>query len=166
MKIHKLITFTVATTLAAASVNASDAPVAKRKGDGSTTITFPNGQSFHLPVGKGLLGPSSNPTSQLPFTNEDGSVVAVNEQPMTKTSFIHIYTRRQDGRFSEVQKVNERIRKAVSPRVQSVNPEFIRVERVSGRTLDVTSVSFASDSRDNVRFRIGVDANGSITTAR
>lgn len=67
---------------------------------------------------------------------------------------------------NEVKNANNKIRAAVPTSVQNINPEFIRVERVSGTTLDVMSVSFASGSRDGVRFRIGVAADGSISTAR
>jgi hypothetical protein len=169
MKTYKrIILLTVAGMVTAASLlYASGAPVARSEDDGSTTLTFSNGQTFHLPPGKGLLGPSSDPTSQVPLSNEDGSLVAVNEQPMTKTSFVHLYIKGQGGRFTEIKDVNKKIRAALPASSHDISTEFIRVERVIGRTLDVETASdSASGSKGRRRFKIGVAANGTLSAAR
>jgi hypothetical protein len=167
MKISKAILIAISTLLIPTlPAQAADEPSARTTTEG-TTLTFPNGQKFTLPPGKGLLGPSSNPSSQVPFTNADGTLIAVNEQPMTKTSFIHVYVKGSDGRFTEVKSVNQKIRKAIPASVRTINTEFIRVERIEGKVLDVETVyDFISNPRKRLAFRIQVSPDGTISAAR
>jgi len=141
---------------------AASPPLVKTDFEKGTVITFPNGQIFTLEPGKGLLGPSSDPESQIPFTNADGSIVALNEQPGRQMSFIHIYLKGKDGRFKEVMDVNDSILDA-GPRLKNRIPaEFIRVERVDGNLLDVTTVDLSSDTNKEIKLRVKVSSNGKI----
>jgi len=140
-------------------------PAVRRGADGSTTLTFPNGQTFSLPAGKGLLGPSSNPTSQTPFANADGSLIAVNEQPMTKTSFVHLYIRGADGRFTEIKNANQKIGQAAPASAQKIDTDFIRVERLSGKTLDLETEDFGSKPTKRLLFKVTIAADGAISAA-
>jgi uncharacterized protein YgiM (DUF1202 family) len=127
-----------------------------------TIIKFSNGQTFDLEPGKGLLGPSSDPGSQIPFTNTDGSLVALNEQPQTKASLIHIYIKGKDGQFTEVMHVNRKIMNAAPELKDKFNEEFIRVERVDGNLLEVTTVDFTSATRKKITLNIQVYSDGKI----
>jgi hypothetical protein len=167
MNTYKYIGLTIIFAVISASrLHAAGEPAVSHGDDGSTTLTFPNGQTFSLPAGKGLLGPSSDPTSQTPFANADGSLIAVNEQPMTKTSFVHIYLKGPDGRFTEVKNANQKIGKAAPANAQKVDPDFIRVERVSGKTLDLETVDFGSKPTKRLLFKVTIAADGAITAAR
>jgi len=155
-----IIFFAVAS--ASSRLHAAGEPVVRRGDDGSTVLTFPNGQTFSLPAGKGLLGPSSNPTSQTPFANADGSLIAVNEQPMTKTSFVHLYMKGADGRFIEIKNVNQKIGKAAPASAQKIDTDFIRVERLSGKTLDIETEDFGSKPTKRLLFKVEIAADGAI----
>ena len=77
-----------------------------RTADG-TIINFPNGQKAKVDSVKGLLGPESNPSSQVPLTNREGNVVVANEVPVTKASTLHIYMKGKDGKFVEVKNAHD-----------------------------------------------------------
>ena len=53
--------------------------------------------TFDFGATKGLLGPSSNPSDQSGFVNADMTLVAVNHQPATKSSYVHLFLRSVDG---------------------------------------------------------------------
>lgn len=147
---------------AAATGTPSSAPIVERTGKG-TTLKFPNGQIFILPPGKGLLGPSSNPSSQIPFANDDGSMVALNEQPMTKTSFVRLYLKGENGQFIELTHANQKIREATAS-VANINIEFIRIESIKRRTLELETVyDFISNPRKRLSFKVAVAPDGRIT---
>ena len=146
-------------------LHAAGEPVVRSGADGSTTLTFPNGQTFSLPAGKGLLGPSSNPTSQTPFANADGSLIAVNEQPMTKTSFVHLYLKRANGRFTEIKDANQKIGQAAPASAGKMDTDFIRVERLSGKTLDLEALDFGSKPTKRLLFKVTISGDGTISAA-
>ena len=100
------------------------------RGEEGSVLKFPNGQKFPLESTRGVLGPSSNPSSQVPFVGPGGWLVAINEAPATKTSLVHLYVRDKTGRYSEVKKAHEKILKMVSYPDSPKNPEFIRVEEI------------------------------------
>ena len=165
MNTYKTIGLTIiffAATSASSRLHATGEPAVRRGDDGSTVLTFPNGQTFSLPAGKGLLGPSSNPTSQTPFANADGSLIAVNEQPMTKTSFVHLYMRGANGRFAEIKNANQKIGKAAPASAPKIDTDFIRVERLSGKTLDLETEEFGSKPTKRRLFKVDITADGAI----
>ena len=147
----------------ASRLHAGGEPAVRRGDDGTTTLAFPNGQTFRLPAGKGLLGPSSNPTSQTPFANADGSLIAVNEQPMTKTSFVHLYLKGANGRFTEIKNANQKIGQAAH--AQKTDTDFIRVDRLSGNTLDLETVDFGSKRTNRLLFKVTIAAAGTVKAA-
>src|SRR5206468_5241048 len=50
----------------------------------NSTETSPVSCSFTFQAGKGLLGPSSDPTSQSGFANSAGDLFAITVEPVTK----------------------------------------------------------------------------------
>jgi hypothetical protein len=54
---------------------------------------------FDFGATKGFLGPSENPTDQTGFSNADKTLVAVNHQPVTKSSYVHLFLRFCQWRF-------------------------------------------------------------------
>jgi hypothetical protein len=101
------------------------------RGEDGTDLEFPNGQKFRLESTRGVLGPSSDPSSQVPFVGPGGWLVAVNEAPATKTSHVHLYLRDKAGRFSEIKGAHAKIFKMVSVPGYPKNPDFVRVESLS-----------------------------------
>jgi hypothetical protein len=93
-------------------------------------VEFSNGQKFRLESTRGVLGPSSDPSSQVPFVGPREWLVALNEAPATKTSHVHLYLRDKTGRFSELKGAHEKIFKMINFKQYPKNPEFIRVESI------------------------------------
>lgn len=96
--------------------------------DDGIVVSFPNGQKARLESSRGLLGPLSNPKSQVPLTNKEGSLVAVNEQPETKTSILHLYFKGKNGLYVEIKNA-QGIVKGLQPR--GAVTDFIRANRIS-----------------------------------
>lgn len=136
------------------------------KTDDGTIITFPNGQKFTLPFGKGLLGPSDRPTEAKPFQLEDGWLVALNEQPVTKTSIVHLYLKGQNGKWAELPNIQQRILKIASAGQWRMNTEFVRVENLQtdspGRAL-MHVETFKSGGGEPITIPIAVSKTGNLT---
>jgi hypothetical protein len=96
--------------------------------DAGLRVVFPNGQFFNLGSERGLLGPSTDPSDQRPFEIEEGWLVALNEQPATKTSFAHLYLRDAKGKWTELSNVQQRILKIAGSGSGRLNSDFLRVE--------------------------------------
>jgi hypothetical protein len=139
----------------------SGSPTADRTDDGSTLIVVPGGQTFYLPPGKGLLGPSSDPSSQKPFINEEGWCVAVNEAPATRSSIVHLYVQSGDGSFREVADFHKSLVEATLGKAQ-INAYFLRVERISGNILSVGSAMFDSPQPKEVMLKVKLLRDGNI----
>lgn len=101
------------------------------RGEDGTTVHFPNGQKFRLESTRGVLGPSANPSSQDPFIGPGNWLVAVNEAPATKTSFVHFYVRDKTGRYSEIKDAQRKVLKQVHMPELPKKPDFIRVEEIT-----------------------------------
>ena len=75
---------------------------------------------------KGFLGPSENPSDQGGFTNTDKTLIAVNHQPVTKSSYAHLFLRSPAGDLTLLNNVNGRVPGSLrsrGPRVQSISFE-------------------------------------------
>ncbi len=132
-----------------------------------TTITFPNGQRFKLGPGKGLLGPSDNPTAGKPFEVEGDWLVALNEIPATKTSIVHLYLKGKDGRWAELPNVQQRLLKLAGNGRARLNTGFVRVESAQigwPNTALLYLQYFLADDREPREIRVAVSRTGNLTS--
>lgn len=134
--------------------------------DNGTLLTCPNGQTFTIPPSKGLLGPSTNPTAQVPFSNADYSIIAANEEDVVEDSIIHIYIKGSDGKYTELQNVNDKIEHLIPPPLKKWNTDFIRVERIQGRIVEIGTIDFSKRPLQQHNFKLRVSADGSLSPAR
>ncbi len=118
---------------------------------------------FNFGLTKGFLGPSSNPADQKGFRNRDTSIVAVNHQPATKCSHVHLFLRSPDGDLIFLNNVNERVARLLERRWQPAATDFLRVESLTGRSLALETVDFSGQTRTRHRFTVAVSANGTLT---
>jgi len=108
-------------------------------------LTFPSGQRMQIPgSGKGILGPSTDPSRQLPLVSPDGKVVAVTSQPETKSAYAYLMVRGSDGIYSSPQELNPALLGFSLPGL-TVSEYFVRVQRVENdlvflQTADLTGL--------------------------
>lgn len=101
--------------------------------------------NFDFGATKGFLGPSGNPASQDPFVNADGTIIAVNHQPQTKSSNVHLWLRLARGDLMFLNDVNGRIARLLKGRFAESAKYFLRVELIAGRKILLQTVDFAGD---------------------
>ena len=134
--------------------------------DAGLRVVFPNGQFFNLESERGLLGPSTDPSNQKPFEIEDGWLVALNEQPATKTSFAHFYLRDRRGKWTELPNVQQRILKIASSGRGRLNSDFVRVEHTQsdGQGSALLQIQyFKSGDPEPMHIPIAVSKTGNLT---
>jgi hypothetical protein len=68
-------------------------PLSDEGGELLATVDFSNT--------KGFLGSSADP-SQGGFANADKTLIAVNHQPVTKSSYVHLFLRSSDGDLTQI----------------------------------------------------------------
>lgn len=121
--------------------------------------------SFTFQTTKGLLGPSSNPTDQSGFANSTQDLFAVTVEPATKAAFVHFFLTSAKGKVVFVNDVNRRAAKLLSPPWKDDAKEFLRVETIQGRKVELSTTDFAHAPFQTHTFWITVGATGKVTLA-
>jgi hypothetical protein len=114
---------------------------------------------------KGLLGPSSDPTSQSGFANSAQDLFAITLQPVTKAAFARFFLTSANGNVILVSDVNERVAKILASPWGSHAKEFLRVESIQGRKVQLETVDFEHAPRQRHTFWFTVDAMGGLAPA-
>src|SRR6266571_838712 len=122
--------------------------------------------SFTFQTTKGLLGPSSNPTSQSGFENSTKDLFAITIQPVTKAAFVHFFLTSAQGNVILVSDVNARVAKLLSSPWKSDAEGFLRVEAIQGRKVKLETTDFEVVPRQRHTFWVTVDAMGGVAVAR
>jgi hypothetical protein len=118
---------------------------------------------FDFGATKGFLGPSENPSDQGGFTNADKTLIAVNHQPVTKSSYVHLFLRSPAGDLTFLNNVNGRVARLLKEPWSETAKYFLRVERISGRDVALQTVDFTRASREKYEFTITVSPSGTIS---
>jgi len=121
--------------------------------------------SFTFQTTKGLLGPSSNPTDQSGFANLEQDLFAVTVEPATKAAFVHFFLTSAKGKVVFVNDVNRRVAKLLSPPWKDDAKEFLRVETIEGRKVELSTTDFAHAPFQTHTFWVTVGATGRVTLA-
>jgi hypothetical protein len=165
----------LATGLSAARAHAAEPVKIGRTPDGRSVVSFTVPLSreegslaalFDFGLTKGFLGPSTNPSDQSGICNADRSLVAVNHQPVTKCSHVHVFLRSPDGDLTFLNNVNGRVARLLERRWAQAAGNFLRVESISGRVMTLETVDFSGTVRERHRFNVSVLAGGSLALAR
>ena len=127
---------------------------------GNVVATF----VFNSP--KGFLGPTSNPSDQSGFTNTENNLFGVNYQPVTKSSFVYLFSKTKVGDLVYMRNINSRVARFLPVRWSENAQEFLRIERISGRKLNLQTVDFSGASRQTFEFSLNVSGDGSITLSK
>jgi len=121
--------------------------------------------AFDFGMTMGFLGPTSNPSDASGFVNDDKTIAAVNHQPASKSSYVHLFLHSADGDLTFVNDVNGRAARLLTGRFAESAKTFLRVESIAGRTVNLQTVDFAGSTEQHT-FAVTVDANGSIALAK
>ena len=128
--------------------------------------------TFEFGTTKGFLGPSTDPSSQDGFSNTDHTLFAVNNQPMTKSSFVHFFLRSSNGDFIFLNNVNETVAQLLQGKFSDSAAGFLRVESIDGRKVHLQTVDFSGRPKGDgmhwpeYNFVVSVDDKGHISLTR
>ena len=112
---------------------------------------------------KGFLGPSSNPTDQSGFANEENTVFGVSYEPVTKACFVKLFLLNESGTLVFVNNVNTRAAKLLPVRWAENAREFLRIESIVGRRVALQTVDFSTGARPTHDFSVLVSPDGTLT---
>ena len=115
---------------------------------------------------KGFLGPSSNPSDQSGFANQDNSVFGVSYEPVTKACFVKLFLLNPFGTLVLVNNANTRAAKFLPHRWAENAREFLRIEKIVGRRVYLQTTDFATGERPNLNFSVLVTHDGDLTGYR
>ena len=129
--------------------------------EGSLNATFDFGAT------KGFLGPSTNPEDQSGFSNADKTIIGVNHQPVTKSSFVHLFLRSPtSGDVTFINNVNRRISRLLKGKWAETAQYFLRIESISGRNITFQTIDVSSGSRDAYKFTTTFTHDGEFVLAK
>jgi len=156
----------------AAQAQASEPARMERTKDGHSvvllTVPLYEGSDLHATFDfgktKGFLGSSSNP-DQDSFVNADGTIIAINHIPATKSSFVHMWLRLSDSDLLFLNNVNERVARLLRGRFAESAIGFLRVEAITGRKISMQTVDFRGTQFKEYNFAITVKGKGQLSLA-
>jgi hypothetical protein len=112
---------------------------------------------------KGLLGPSTNPSDQRGFHNEESTLFGINHQPCTKASRVHFFVL-MNANFIMINDVNARVARFFGEPFSRAELGFLRIESISGSTARLQTVDFRErPPYPQKEILVNVDGNGRIT---
>ncbi len=125
----------------------------------------PTSGAFVFPTAKGLLGPTSNPTDQAGLSNSAGNLFAITVEPATKSAFVHLFLTKAKGNLLLLGNVNSAVAKLLPARWKSEAKEFLRVEKITGRKVEMETTDYSHGPFKTYTFRVSVSSSGHITLA-
>jgi hypothetical protein len=121
---------------------------------------------INLGVTKGLLGPSTNPSDQRGFHNEENTLFGINHQPCTKASHVHFFVFRGENAIF-TKDVNARIAKFLDEPFNRAALGFLRIESISGTVVKLQTVAFRErPPYPQKDLFVSIDEEGGITFIR
>ena len=122
--------------------------------------------TFDFGLTKGFLGPSANPAAQTGFSNADKSIVAVNHQPVTKCSYVHLFLRSStSGDVTFINNVNGRVARLLTGKWAETAKHFLRIESLFDRTITFQTVDFSGANREEYEFTTTFTRDGTFVLA-
>ncbi|MGA8480422.1 MAG: toll/interleukin-1 receptor domain-containing protein [Chthoniobacterales bacterium] len=109
---------------------------------------------------KGLLGPSTNPSEQRGFHNEENTLFGINHQPCTKASCVYFFVFANEN-FVVIKDVNARVARFLD---EPSELGFLRIQSINGTAARLQTIDF----RERPPYRekellVNVDGDGRIT---
>ena len=116
---------------------------------------------------KGFLGPSKDPTDGAGFSNADNTILAVNHQPETKSSFVHLFLRSPaSGDLVYLNNINKRVARLLKGKRADTARYFLRVESISGRNITFHTVDAGVSGYEPHCCTVSVSPEGTLSLAK
>jgi hypothetical protein len=112
---------------------------------------------------KGFLGPSSNPTDDSGFANEENTVFGVSYEPVTKACFVKLFLLNESGTLVFVNNVNTRAAELLPAPWADNALGFLRIESIVDRRVDLQTIDFSTGAGTPYNFSVLVDPEGTLT---
>ena len=129
----------------------------------ANTEAGPSSGTFVFPTTKGLLGPSTNPTSQAGFMNSAKNLFAITVIPATKSAFVHFFLTSAAGHVILITDVNSRVASLLPQPWKGTAKGFLRVEKIQGHKVKLSTTDFAHAPFQTHTFWVSVDLQGGVT---
>lgn len=157
-------------TFSALSAGAATMAITSVQGQNVTVkFTFgsadlaPANAAFTFNTGKGLLGSSSNPTDQSGFQNSAHDLFAITVIPATKAAFVYLFLTTSKGDISLLSNISRRVAWSLPQPWRDDAKGFLRVERIHGRRVKLSTTDFAHAPFRTHSFWVWVHEDGAIT---
>jgi hypothetical protein len=109
---------------------------------------------------KGLIGPSTNPSEQRGFHNEENTLFGINHQPCTKASCVYFFVFTNEN-FIVIKDVNARVARFLD---EPWELGFLRIQSISGKTARLQTIDFRErPPYPQKEILVNVDGDGRIT---
>jgi hypothetical protein len=128
-------------------------------GDNADTLT----DEYVFASEKGFLGPSSNPTDQSGFANNENTVFGVSYEPVTKACFVKLFLLNESGTLVFVNNVNTRAARLLPAPWADNARGFLRIENIVDRRVDLQTIDFSTGAGTPYNFSVLVDPEGTLT---
>jgi len=111
----------------------------------------------------GFLGPSSDPTDESGFANEENTVFGVSYEPVTKACFVKLFLLNESGTLVFVNNANTRAAKLLPAPWADNARGFLRIESIVDRRVDLQTIDFSTGAGATHNFSVLVDPDGTLT---
>ena len=128
----------------------------------ANTEAGPVSGAFVFQTAKGLLGSSTNPTSQSGFANSAKNLFAVTVIPATKAAFVHFFLTSAQGNVILITDVNSRVASLLPQPWKGTAKSFLRVEKIQGHKVKLSTTDFAHAPFQTHTFWVVVDLQGGV----
>jgi hypothetical protein len=113
----------------------------------------------------GLSAPVPTPARQQALSNSDATLIAVNHQPATKSSYVYLFLRSFNGDLM-MSPINTRVAQLLKGHWGEAAKSFLRVESISGCHIQLQILDFAYAPADRYNVTIDVRPDGSLAPVK
>jgi hypothetical protein len=100
-------------------------------------------------------------------TNQDKSLIAVNNYPATKTTYTHLFLRNPNGDLLVINSFNQRVAKLLTGRWAAAAEAKVRTLSISGRTMQLSIFNYIRGNEgEELLIRVSVGMDGTLKRVR
>jgi hypothetical protein len=95
--------------------------------------------------------------------NSSKNLFGITVIPVTKAAFVHFFLTAADGNMILITDVNSRVAKLLQHPWKGTAKEFLRIEKIQGRRVRLSTTEFAHAPFQTHTFWVSVDSLGGVT---
>ncbi len=102
-----------------------------------------------------------------PLTNEDRSLIAVTNFPVTKTSYVHLFVRQPNGDLTVINSFNAQVAKMLKGRWAEAAAYRVAANAISGRIVQLSVFDYVGpgNNSEELKLKVSIAKNGTLTMA-